>query len=273
MVLITNKKIVYINSNNRQTGTHSNFSYFFDLQQDDSFDKVVVLQMLIPKTYYLIEDGYNTFQLQESTTTISITVTPGNYNRNSFATVIGNLLTAASPNGWTYSVSYPNGNNSADTGHYTFTVSGNSSQPSFIFQNYIYEQLGFDSDSTNLFSGNTLSSTNVIKLQAEDALYLHSSICSNGNDNILQEVFVANGSISFSNVTFQNSSIEGYSKQFVSTRSNVYTFYLTDENDVPIDTNGQNIVITLLLYKTNETYRILDNFLQLATMKLSRYFP
>ena len=52
-----------------------------------------------------------------------------------------------------------NNQTTGDTGLYTWTVTNNSgNQPSFIIGEYLYEQLGFDSNTIQEFVGDTLTS-------------------------------------------------------------------------------------------------------------------
>ena len=55
----------------------------------------------------MIQNGYNSFTLQEGTSTAIITLTPGNYNRKTFASAVQSLLRTTSPNGWSYTITYP----------------------------------------------------------------------------------------------------------------------------------------------------------------------
>ena len=59
--LLTEKRIFYINSRDRLAGTDANFSYSLAIQNNEIFDHAVVLQMEIPKSYYLVQTDYNTF--------------------------------------------------------------------------------------------------------------------------------------------------------------------------------------------------------------------
>jgi len=109
-----------------------------------------------------------------------------------------------------------------DQGKYIFTV---TSEPSIIFTNNVFEAMGFNANSTNTFSGGSLTaSTNVIKLQAEDTIYIHSDLVTNGTDNILQEIFT-NGDINYSSVNFQNTSVDAYAKLITTNQNNVYNFF------------------------------------------------
>ena len=88
---------------------------------------------------------------------------------NAFRTTVGTLLTAASPNSLTYTLTYP-ALTGADTGKWTYTQNNGAIQSTIITNAHLFEPLGFLSNSTNVFSGTTLISTCVIKLQSEDRL-------------------------------------------------------------------------------------------------------
>lgn len=247
--MISNSQIFYINSRNRISGTNSNFSYAIEIDRTKSYTHVCCLQLSIPKSFYLIQEESNTFTLQEGILSATITIPKGNYNINSLESNLTTLLNTASPNGWTYSITYPNTNTSADSGKFTYSVSGNSGvQPQFIFTTYLYEQLGFEQNSTNTFVANSLESVNVLNLQREGTLYLYSNIANNGGDAILQEVF-SNNDPDFGSITYQCTSLEGYSKQLAASSNNVYHFTLCDENGIEIDLNGQNLLCTIQLYQ------------------------
>ena len=78
-------QIFYINSNNRSSGTNENFSYILDIDRNFNYDRVLLLDATIPKSFYNVQTGFNTFTISEDNITRSITLPIGNYNRNSFA--------------------------------------------------------------------------------------------------------------------------------------------------------------------------------------------
>lgn len=262
MALISDKQIFVINSNNRITGTSNDFTINLDFDPNKDFDSVTVLQCLIPLSYYLIQDGQNTFTLQEGANQVTITIPIGNYTRKSFATVLASILNSSSPNSFTYTITYPNSATQGDTGLYTYTVSNNAGvQPIFIFSQYCNEPMGFNENSTNVFSSNTLISTNVIKLSPEDSILIHSDLCSNYGNDILQEVYTATTG-TFSSIVFQNFDIESNYKKLTTTKNNVYRLYITSEEFLPINLNGQNIVITLMLFKKNDIWSMLKGIIK-----------
>jgi hypothetical protein len=260
MSLISHKKIFYVNSKNRLSGTNSDFAINLPLDPTDDFDRVSVMQASIPKSYYLIQDGLNTFTVTEDVTSTTITIPPGNYTRRSIQVTVENLLNGIGVR--TYSVSWPSVE-SAATGKFTFTVNNiGGVQPIFTFSdNNIGEVLGFDLNSSNQFSGFSLVSTNVINLQLETTLYLHSDICTNGHDDVLQEIY-SSGDASYSNIVFQNFDLEAYSKKLVSKNKQYYTFKLTNEDGQPIDLNGVSMQLSLILFKHNDIYGYQKQFIQ-----------
>ena len=249
--MLLQKRIFYVNSRNRLTGTDSDFSYKLDMI-DLKSDRVVLLACNIPKSYYLIQDGENTFTLQEGVSTATITITPANYSRTQLKNVLQTALNTSSPTSYTYAISVPL-TTIGETGLYTFSVSGNGGvQPSFIFtDNNIFEVLGFDINSTNNFSADALVSTNVIKLQKEDTIFIHSDICTNGDDNILQEIY-ATSSSTFGNIVYHTPDSNAYSKILTSNNNNIFHFWLSNEDNEAINLNGQNWSFTLMVFKEDD---------------------
>lgn len=259
--MILNSRTFYINSRNRVSGTDSDFKYSIELDPNVSYTHCCVLQASIPHSYYLVESPYNTFTLKELTDLITITVPEGNYSVKSFLTAIQSLLNSSTLHSWTYAITYPTVSSEADTGKYTFTVSGNSgNQPSFIFDtNPIYEQMGFLESSTNAFVANTITSTSCIKMQIEDTIYIHSDIVGGEVDNVLQEVY-ANASSNFSAITYQVSNLEASSKRITTSNNNIYHFYIYSEDGTPINLNNINLNFSLIIYQKADFYSMISNF-------------
>lgn len=265
MAIISSQRIFYVDSHDRISGTLSDFTYQFDLQTTN-YDYAVVLQATIPKSYYLVQNGQNTFQLQELSSTVTISMPIGNYSRSSFKTQLQTSLNASSPNSWVYTVSIPNTATTADTGYYTFSVASNSGQPSFIMGNYLYEQFGLNANTTYTFTSNSLVSVNVVNFQLQDSLFIHSDLANNGVDDILQEILGVD-SPNYGNIVYVCPSVEGYAKQLSSNPNNVYHFKLTDEDDNAIDLNGQNIVFSLLFFKKQNVYDLIKKMIKLTLLQ------
>jgi len=241
------------------TGTDSAFSYKIDIDPTHEYNKIVLLSCSIPKSFYIVPDGA-TFDLYENGTTTTITVAKGNYNRTNFRTYLQTILNADTAHAYTYSVSY---STMPDTGKYTISVSGNGgNQPRIITNTTLFEQLGFNENSTNYFVANSITSTNVIKFVQEDALFLHCDLCSGGGNNVLKEIFASNTS-DFGIIDQTTSDIYAWSKDLATSKSHVYNFYLSDEDGRHIDLNGLNVVYVVMIYRENYMSNILLNLLKL----------
>lgn len=259
------RQLFYIDSGKRIQGTSSDFSYELDMSKNDKFDHCTVLQASIPFTYYLIEDGFNTFQLQETDQiAVTVTIPEGNYNINSFAAIVGPLLTAASALNSTYTLTYPASFTATNTAFITTTITGGTASNSqFIFNatNTINEQFGFDSGSTQTFSTDTLVSSNTVNFLTNRSLLIHADIIDGGSTNILQEIYSNNSQVN-GNIVYQSTDALAYSKPLKAAKQNVINIYLSDVNGVKINLNGQDMNITLLMYQANRTTEIIERFIK-----------
>ncbi len=268
MQYYTDKQIFYINSNDRDGGTHSDFTYTLNIDTNKEFDRVTVLSASIPKSFYLIQDGQNTMTLNENGVNITLTLPAGNYTRGSLATVFKNLLNENSILAYGYNVTYSNISVTYDRGGYIFTASNViGSQPEFIFGEHLAEQLGFLRNTTYPFVNSYLRSPNVCNLANETTLYIHSDICQNreGN-NVLQEIY-SSGDATFSYVNFTNPIPMEYSRDLAGANtSNSFRFFLTNENGEIIDTNGINLNFTIMIYKKNNISDLIKGAIKYFTL-------
>lgn len=274
MSLIKSQQIIHINSAFRDSGTDSNFSYSLNLKRDNEFTHCAVISVSIPKSYYLIPDGENTFIIEENGDTFIITIPPGNYNITSFIYVLNNLFTGPISH---YSVSFPDSKTEAQTGKMSFShvnAQGHSSR--FIFQqNHLPEVMGFARGSTNEFvlvdNTSTLVSTNVCNFQRESTIFLHSDLGSNGGqDDILLELF-ASGNPDLSNINFENNgNLEEHSKVLTNRLTTKFKFSLSDEYRSGIELNGINMLITLCFYQKEDINRLLTGFIKYVTLYLQQ---
>jgi hypothetical protein len=258
---------IHIDSHDRISGNDGHFKITVSGIQGKNYDYVCLLSAVFPKTYYLVQEGYNTFTLSENGTNTTITVTPGNYNYKSFATYMSALLTSSSSQGYVYVLSTP-GSSQAQTGKYTITVTNNGAvQPKLIFSanNNLHEQFGFSRASTNSFVASTITSVNVVNFQIEPALYVHSpDMVDNKGDDVLAVVF--SSSPDFSSIVYDCPQIEARSKKLKSI-SNTYEIAITDEDKIPIDFNGNNCILEILFYKKDNINDLWRTFLEIQTIK------
>lgn len=242
-------QVFYINSATKVSGTDTNFSFKLSLPSNNRFDKVCLLQLSIPKSFYNFPVGENTFTLTELGVGYTVNIPYGNYNVINLCSKLSQLLTSSSGNGWVYTVSYPSPD-SADTGKLTFRVTGSAGQqPSLKFSTSCYTQLGFSRNSVNTFTSGTLESVNYISLSPVNRIYVKSSMCSTNEQSILQEVLQTFPDNSF--IYFQQYDIQANSKNFTNNISEVFDFSITDYFGNSISTNGLPVQLSVLCYEKN----------------------
>lgn len=236
---------IIINSGDRLNGTSSAFSIEIPNMSHNSFKHVSLYQALIPKSYYMITDS-DYFTLTEDGITVNVSITKGNYNILSLMAVLSTALSTVSPRGIVYSMAISDSLTQDDQGKIIFTVTGNGlTQPIFTFSTFMYEQLGFNPNTSYTFVASTLTSVNVVKLTLEDAIYIHSDMVDNYGDNILCPIFV--NTSDYTNIVYQSSDIHNTAVPISYGQNSIYSFYLTNENGTPIDLNGLNFIMQLIL--------------------------
>lgn len=256
----------YINSANRISGTPENFQLELRIPPDAGFDRIALHTCSIPKSYYLIDSsvGNDKFNLDENGTVTEITIPEGNYSYISLAQVLKNELNTQSALGWTYNVTYDNALITGFRGLFTYTVTGNGGiQPKFIFTDTLYQEMGFEPASTNTFSADSLTSTRVIRLQLIDSIVIETDLVKNYQDQILQVIPV--NTTDFGLIGFLNNDIGASSKPLASqtTQTFIYDFKLKDQNGDPIDLNGLDFSMTIVLFKKSRMEDLLRAFVRL----------
>ena len=166
-------KIIYLNSEDRISGSASNFLYAVDIPNGSKFDTCCVLSMTIPRSYYIVRDGYNRAKITIDGVSNEFEVPPGNYNVNNFATL---LLALLAPFG-TFTMTF-----STITGKYTYGYTGAATTVAFVFEDpsRLGHQMGFDEVSENHFNSGALQSANVVNFVSTSTLFLHSDMVDDG---------------------------------------------------------------------------------------------
>lgn len=262
---IANPIVLNFNSKDRISGRNSNFQSLPVDLGNQAFDSVALVQASIPKSFYNMPSGFNTFTLREfdgfTTTSVTITIPPGNYTRINLASVLSVLLTNESPDGLTYTVTYPP-STEADTFHYTIQVNAPDSYTiSLIFsERSPVRQLGFDVG-TYTFSEitlilQTLESVNALNLSFILRAFIKSNIVSNATDEILEELLNFGSFPSSSVMSFQQVSFDLNSRVFNKDNKNAWSFALVDSFGVEIELNNIPWAFSLVLYQRNATHEI-----------------
>jgi hypothetical protein len=251
--------VLSFNSKDRISGTNSSFvSSPLDLGFN-TFDSVALVQASIPRSFYNVPTSYRTFTLRELGINYVVSMTAGSYNKINLATNLATRLTASSGNGWTYSVTYPSASQ-PDTFKYTFSVTGNgANQPSFIFTDSMFRQLGFEGNTTYAFTANSLVSVNCINLAYISRAFIKSNVCINAQDDVLEEILNYGSYPMLSLAYFQQVSFDLNTRNYNPANRNSWLFSLVDSFDQEIDLNGVPWSFSLVFYKRNDTHEVHKN--------------
>lgn len=233
-------------------------SYTTALHIDKAEDYMSLVSISFPKSYFLVNDGTNTFFLDET----EYTIPEGNYNISTFVSTVNNLITPS-----TVSVSNI-------TGRLTLT----SSETELIFpeSSKLYRLFGCSEGSTNTIGG-IFVSPNVINLQALNRVY----ICvdevvdssSHNFGNILSTIYV-NSTSDFSNVVFINPEIQETARPLRKSWSERlynqdFTFRFIDEDGEYLNLHGGTIVLCVKTFKKPRLEELLRNYIDVRLKDIS----
>ena len=262
---------MYINSANRLTGTPSSFTYMMQCPTHFQCDRLTLIGASLPTSFYVVATGDNTFILTEKGTSVTITVPPGNYSIAAWCALIPPLMNAASPNMWTYAMTYNLPLTQNFNGLlYTTVVSDGVHNPSLTFAappNYIALQFGqnlgtiLGGPNTVQFTNFQLTSINVCDFVAESTLLIHCSLVNNYSDDVIAAIYpgpTAPNSV----ITFQQTEGFELGLQILTTNAFMLQFSLTDEYNQLINLNGVNWNCTLLMYKSETFYAKAEQFMR-----------
>jgi hypothetical protein len=260
-------RVVNVNSLDRLSGSHSDFT--FRVQKDENFseyDSVCLLSASIPKSFYSVQSGFTRFQLDENGTTVNVNVAVGNYNVNTLITYLEAALSGLSPNSLTYTITF-----NEPQGTFNFQQSNGTIVSTFIFTNAMYEQLGFDENTSYIFSGNKLFGVNVINLSPEINLYVRSNIVSHSTESILS--IISSAQIpTFGYINYICRDVVANSRPCELT-SDIFTLQLTNDRSEAssslqiLNTNGVNMIFQILLYKSSTFETIVRDYFSYRVMK------
>lgn len=256
---ITPPLIVNFNSKDRISGTNSNFNSIPIDLGNNAFDTVCLVQASLPKSFYNMPSGYNTFTLKENATSVTVTIPAGSYTRINLQSVLATRLTAASPNGLTYTVSYP-ASTVADTFHYTFTVNSSTIAVEFIFSSISpYRQLGFEIGTYTFTAGtgtSTLESVNSLNLSFILRAFIKSNLVADATDSILEEILNFGSYPASSVVHYQQYNFDMNSRKLSPSNKTSWNFVIQDSFGREIDLNGIPWAFSIVFYQRNSTHEI-----------------
>lgn len=239
------KRFVYlVDSNQRLSGTSSNFSVSVPIPAGNNYNRVLITHAIIPKSYYLIRAGFNTFTLREGVSNYTVTLLIGNYSLLDFIVEMQRALNDAG------SFTYNTPTFSQQTGKFSFTVSNNATQPSFIFTTNVYEQFGFEANSTNAFANDGLTSSTVINLNPNEMVFVCSDMCANAVGNILEVIPMCN--VPDYSFQYYQATSNHHMKELTNNRNQVFSFRITDSRYNVIDLNGKEVSIGLCIHREDD---------------------
>lgn len=240
------KKIFSVNSRDRESGTPQQFRYRFRIPsgfEEFRSKHVSVLNLNIPKSFYLIDTSNQTIHVVDNTTGApgyDFNIPIGYYSANELASILQTDLTA-NVNVDNYTVQYV-----ARTGLFEFT---NTTGPvAFAFNDLavsLQKILGLDED--NASSGLVLESVRVATMQRTNRIIVKSNMVLNADDTYLCEAYPASvGSGSVYQYQAQDPKLETVmARDF---RSDIFEFTLEDDQGNLIPMNGIDWNMTLVLY-------------------------
>lgn len=272
------RKILYIDSTSQLSTNKNVFTVTVDSDINSDYDMCSLISAQIPVSFYILQTGYNTFTLREDLQTVVITIPQGNYSVYSFQSTVGALLTASSPNGFTYTLLFNNIFTQVDTGKYIYQCSNTTSLIAFQFpaSNAVSEPFGFDPGTTVFFTNGTLQSSNVVSFIPETSIFVHASFVQgatqSGFSDVLACIFSSNAA-PYSTINYVNPQIYETAKQTCNL-TKVMTFSLTDEYGSAILLNGGNTIFQILLFKSNSNpimsemkrgFKLIEDYVSMKT--------
>jgi hypothetical protein len=118
----------------------------------------------------------------------------------------------------------------------------------------MFQQLGFDQNSTNTFTAGSLVSTNVINFQIVSSIFITSDLCV--EEIVLQEIHSVAAFQSNSYIFYQQINYDITSKQLLTNGNNSWNFSLLDEFEREIDLNGVPYELSLIFYNRSDYHQI-----------------
>ena len=270
-------QVLFINSKQRVAGTPYDFYVNLNdglLKADKGmYIKMTLAECTINRSWYSIQDGANSFIVRDNNNNDTIITFPvAYYNALDVRTTLRELLV-----GWT--VYYER-----TTNKFTFTrpINGTTSYK-FIFSNQLSEVLGFaqNEEPTFTISSPTITSTIPIRVNAENAVFIHSNLpraklSSIDNHNLINKNFkestvlasIPIESAPFDNIVYSmNVPLFSYDINAIDIHS--IRFWITDENEnvlqLPYDFSMTFLIEHLPIQK-NDPIQNIEDYLKLMVL-------
>lgn len=274
-MFIRNLQTIYVNSYYmRVTGSDSQFSINLNLPKNKKYNSISVSDIVIPKSYKLIDEKNNTLTLIENNVEIVITFDIGNYTVEQFMKRLGVLLTNNSLNDIKYNVRMYK-STICDTGLMQFQADNNVNnyEISFKISNNIAYLMGYNWPLTlgskepiiKTFVNNILISDQTINFAYTNNLYLTCNNCQSlksthlSNNNILTIIYNYQN---YNSYFHHDQDMFTNEKHLLNDSTNEFIFSLIDEDGELVNLNNLDISFNLHIYYND--YEDFTNMLKLA---------
>lgn len=177
---VVDKRMVFINSNERDSGNINNFTITLPphllKRRKNQKMRIVLNDLVLPYTWFNVQTTNRSFHVRENNagSTFEVFLQPGSYHVVQLRDHLKQQLDYYSGiygDNYVYTIVYQE-----VSGQFTFAASKANGVASVEFHfssASAHKLLGFASSSVNIFSNQTLASTQVVNMMYTDALYLH----------------------------------------------------------------------------------------------------
>mgnify|MGYP003670663946 FL=1 len=266
-----------VNSANRISGTNESFNHIIDLDDTGNiYDQIAVTSVTIPKSYYNLSFD-SILVLSENGSIRNIPFSKGDYNINNLKALVVSKLNAASPTGYTYTMTSPDPLTEVDTRKFTFGCNAPLSiviTLNAINNTRLHHFLGFIEGVPNTFvnvGGNlTLVSPRTYNFEHTKYIVVKSNISHNsGNlDNdteVLVRIPITNPNQRI--IHYRLISLEDEIKTLYDPHKNEFRFSLYDDEDRLLDLNGDEWSMTLFVARHNYHDEISINHIKVENIE------
>jgi len=270
-------QIIYVDSDEALSGTPGDFTY--QILLNDRYDRVMVIDANIPKSFYLVSNSANTFITVENSVSRLLTIPIGNYtaattsSSSNVSFIVQALSVLNTGSALVYSASV-----SAYTNNITFTATGGTwNQLIFPSSSGLYRQFGFAYNSTNTPVANVLAARSPPVMQLSNVVFIRSNLqecdVQQVSGGILQSISCVNNP-NLSSIVYQAALDPKYLGKKFSNQQRIYRFWITDADGYSLDLNGCPVNFSLLFFNHDDSTTVLkqkaliDNADQLARLRI-----
>lgn len=254
--MIDNLQIYHVSSKDRDSGNQNNFIIDLNIDQNilQNLTHCAVLSISIPKSYYNIQSN-SIINLYEDNILIPILIDPGNYTLNQLLKMMTKKFNENTLNDIKYN--FIKNNIEYDDGKIRIECDKPEiNKQIYIEENELYESLGFKSFKYYQFTSQLISE-NVVNLNSNNIIYLHSNIVSSqfndfntSGNNILCYINNCGACASYSYIIKDFDIISNMKRLKFNSNMN---FFITSENR-NIDLNGCDFSFILVFFRFVDNY-------------------